>query len=135
MEFILLPSEIQITIFSFTSDFNWAFCDTQSFSIFNYLKEKALKNPEKVILDKSLFYQVLKPTSELMKIAIKIGFIEVVKRWLNVVGLINSDKAMYKAAREGHLDLVKFFIGKGAKALNLGMLKASKGGHLEVVEF
>src|SRR5271170_5141866 len=106
MEFTL-PSEIQTTIFSFASDLNLALCDTQTLSIFNYLKEKALKGPEKVILNKSPFYRVLKPITELMKLAIKVGVVEAVEKWSSM-DLISDNEGMCEAAKGGHLELVKF---------------------------
>ena len=42
---------------------------------------------------------------------------------------------MEGAAKGGHLDLVKFFIEKGAKNWNLGMEGAAIGGHMEFVKF
>ncbi len=42
---------------------------------------------------------------------------------------------MYGAAEGGHKDLVEFFIEKGAKDWNQGMLDAREGGHIDLVEF
>jgi ankyrin repeat protein len=42
---------------------------------------------------------------------------------------------MHGAARSGHLDLVEFFIGKGANDLDTGMYIAALNGHRHIVEF
>ena len=45
------------------------------------------------------------------------------------------NQAMYSAARGGWLDLVKFFIDKGATNWNQGMRYATEGGHKDLVDF
>jgi len=45
------------------------------------------------------------------------------------------DTGMGCAAEEGHKDLVEFFISKGANYWNWGMRKAAKGGHKDLVNF
>ena len=42
---------------------------------------------------------------------------------------------MKGAARGGHIDLVKFFISKGARNWDYGIHGAAKGGHVEIVKF
>ena len=45
------------------------------------------------------------------------------------------DQAMYYASQGGSLDLVKFFIDKGANHWDYGMYYAELGGHKDLVEF
>ena len=42
---------------------------------------------------------------------------------------------MRGAAEGGWLDLVKFFINKGAKNWEWGMIGAAQGGHKDLIEF
>jgi len=42
---------------------------------------------------------------------------------------------MQGAAIGGHMDIVKFFIEKGAYDWNSGMDRAAKGGHIDIVQF
>jgi hypothetical protein len=45
------------------------------------------------------------------------------------------NKAMEKVAEKGRIDLVDFFIEKGADDWNWGMRGAARGGHKELVDF
>lgn len=49
--------------------------------------------------------------------------------------LTNSNDGMCKAARDGDLALVKFFISKGASWWNKGLRKAAVGNHTHLVDF
>jgi len=42
---------------------------------------------------------------------------------------------MFEAARGGHRDLVQFFIEKGADSWDNGMFYAARGGHKDLVDF
>jgi Ankyrin repeats (3 copies) len=45
------------------------------------------------------------------------------------------NKAMYYAARGGHMEIVKLMIEKGVTDFNSGMRNAAEGGHMEIVKF
>jgi len=61
------------------------------------------------------------------------------KFYLSIVHYWNKAEdnnfAMNGAAKEGHKDLVEFFIEKGANDWNAGMNGAARGGHKDLVEF
>jgi hypothetical protein len=60
------------------------------------------------------------------------GYLELVKL-LRYDGIVND--MMSWAAQGGHLNLVEFFISKGASDWRVGRAGAAQGGHLNLVEF
>jgi len=50
-------------------------------------------------------------------------------------GANNWNLGMVSAAEGGHKDLVQFFIQKGANNWNSGMVSAAEGGHKDLVQF
>jgi len=66
--------------------------------------------------------------------AAKGGHLDVVEFFI-AKGANNWDYAIGSAATGGHFDLVEFFIAKGADDWDWGMKDASGGGHLDLVKF
>ena len=71
---------------------------------------------------------------EAMYYAAEGGSLDLVKFFIDK-GANNWDFGMYGAAQGGSLDLVKFFIDKGTKDWNGGMYYAVRGGHKDLVDF
>ena len=55
------------------------------------------------------------------------------KNNLSSQGIINS--YMYRAAKAGYKDLVKYYIFKGANNFYLGMDGAAEGGHMNIIKY
>ena len=72
--------------------------------------------------------------NEAMKYAVQGGSLDLVKFFIDK-GADDWDTGMRYAAQGGSLDLVKFFINKGADYWNWGMYGAAQGGSLDLVKF
>jgi hypothetical protein len=47
----------------------------------------------------------------------------------------NPNKGLEEAAKNGHVDLVEYFVSQGANDWNLGMSGAALGGHMHLVKY
>jgi hypothetical protein len=62
-------------------------------------------------------------------------FQHILDKWKQLINHESSDRCLYKASKQGHKDLVQFFIDKGANDWNWALSGASLGGHKDLVEF
>ena len=62
-------------------------------------------------------------------------FQHIIDQWKQLVNDESSNHCLYKASKQGHLDLVQLFINKGANNWNWALEGASKGGHKDLVQF
>ena len=72
--------------------------------------------------------------NQAMNYAAQGGSLDLVKFFINK-GANDLNTSMFYAALGGSLDLVKFFIDKGANGWNFGMIGAVQGGHKDLVKF
>ena len=57
------------------------------------------------------------------------------KQWKDYTSSKPLNGCLYEASKEGHRELVEFFIAKGATDWDEALCYASKGGHRDLVEF
>lgn len=69
------------------------------------------------------------------ELAIRGGFLDLVEFLVDERGFRSWNVGMCWAAEGGCLDVVEYFVGRGATAWNGGMACAASGGHWDLVEY
>ena len=63
------------------------------------------------------------------------GNLELAEICVSAANFRQNNKAMYEAAENGHIAIVKLLISKGAQAWSISLRRASEQGLLEMVKF
>ena len=136
-----LPDEILLLVLNFVSDHYCGFARVSRYfySFYMAIKEEKVKD-EKLCFEQFSPFIVftLYDRVKIFKKACQLGSKYIIN-YLIEKGVNDWNIGMCCSARNGHRDLVNFFIekgsGSGAYDLTNGMFNAASGGHKELVDF
>ena len=140
MSFEDLPNELLVQILKCVPDASHCRVVSKRFNdIIIDIEHRVFKNPNKYIEELSAPVYFLLKDDKYRKLiwdkAIVKGILQLVITISESGYKFDPNDGILIASKEGHKELVNFFIGKGANCWDRAMIYATQGGHKDLVEF